>query len=105
MPEMTFVVRWPDGTTQNCYSPSLVMHDHLRAGEQYTVGDFRERSTTALREAAERVRAKYGFACTSAAATIDEITEAAARFDSRENVHIVDMYPPLPAPSTLETSS
>ena len=105
MPEMTFVVRWPDGATQNCYSPSLVMHDHLRAGDDYSVADFCQRSTTALREASERVRAKYGFACTSAAATIDEITGTAQRFESDARVHIVDMYPPLPATPNSQAAS
>ena len=68
MPEMTFTVRWPDGSTQSCYSPSLVMHDHLVAGEDYTVADFLTRTTTALTEASERVRAKFGMYCTSASA-------------------------------------
>ena len=43
MPEMTFTLEWPDGSFQECYSPSLVMHDHLREGESYSVGDFMHR--------------------------------------------------------------
>ncbi|MGV9711968.1 MSMEG_0570 family nitrogen starvation response protein [Gordonia sp. NPDC003424] len=103
MPEMTFTVRWPDGIVQNCYSPSLVMHDHLDVGGHYTVDDFRERATTALGEAAERVRAKYGFACTSAAATADDINRAATRYERDSLIEVVDMQPPLPAPTPLET--
>ncbi|MDL9947113.1 MSMEG_0570 family nitrogen starvation response protein [Gordonia sp. ABSL11-1] len=99
MPEMTFTVRWPDGRVQNCYSPSLVMHDHLDIGGHYTVGDFRSRATTALDEAAERVRARFGFACTSAAATAGEITRNAARYDTDSIVEILDMHPPLPTPT------
>ena len=57
MPEMTFTVQWPDNTVQQCYSPSLVMHDYLRVGDTYTVADFVGLSTAALDEAAERVRA------------------------------------------------
>ena len=30
MPEMWFVVRWPDGSSETCYSPSLVIKDHFR---------------------------------------------------------------------------
>ncbi|GGF92749.1 hypothetical protein GCM10007304_03210 [Rhodococcoides trifolii] len=82
MPEMTFTVRWPDGTTPRYYSPSLVMHDHLTAGSRYAVPEFVDRSRSALTEASDRVRARYGFACTSAAATLEEIIDAAAGFDS-----------------------
>ncbi|MGU3436145.1 MSMEG_0570 family nitrogen starvation response protein [Actinomycetes bacterium M1A6_2h] len=81
MPEMIFTVRWPDGSLQRCYSPSLVMHDYLTPGSDYPVSDFVERSRAALTEASDRVRAKYGFACTSAAATLDEIESAAKKFD------------------------
>jgi uncharacterized repeat protein (TIGR04042 family) len=82
MPEMTFTVRWPDGSTQRCYSPSLVMHDYLTPGSDYTIPDFVERSRAALTEASDRVRAKYGFACSSAAATLHEIESAAKKFVS-----------------------
>lgn len=95
MPEMTFDVRWPDGRLQQCYSPSLVMHDYLSAGAEYTVADFVDRSATALHEASERVRAKFGFACTSAAETKDRITTAAARFPQDATVAVVAMNPEL----------
>ncbi|GAB91502.1 MSMEG_0570 family nitrogen starvation response protein [Gordonia rhizosphera] len=104
MPEMTFTVRWPDGAVQECYSPSLVMHDHLDVGGCYTVDDFRSRATTALDEAAERVRAKFGFACTSAAATADDIKNTATRYDAGALVEVLAMHPPLPTASPLETS-
>lgn len=97
MPEMNVTVRWPDGFVQQCYSPSLVMHDHLTVGETYTVADFRTRSTTALGEASERVRAKFGFACTSAAATAEEISEVSHRYRDSDLVEVVQMYPPLPS--------
>ena len=48
MPEMTFDVQWPDGRVQRCYSPSLVMHDYLNAGSDYTVAEFVDRSAQAL---------------------------------------------------------
>ncbi|MCE5289307.1 MAG: MSMEG_0570 family nitrogen starvation response protein [Nocardiaceae bacterium] len=95
MPEMTFDVRWPDGTTASCYSPSLVMHDHLQTGTTYTVSEFVARSTTALGEAAERVKAKFGFYCTSAAETTSRITATAANFPPHAEVTVVAMHPPL----------
>lgn len=93
MPEMTFAVRWPDGAAQQCYSPSLVMHDHLSAGATYTVADFVERCGRALAEASERVRAKYGFACTSAAATAEQIETTATRYPADAPVQVTAMHP------------
>lgn len=82
MPEMTFTVRWPDGAEQQCYSPSLVMHEHIEVGAEYSVEEFVTRSTTALNIASDRVRAKFGFACTSAAAQIESIESVSRRMPS-----------------------
>jgi uncharacterized repeat protein (TIGR04042 family) len=97
MPEMTFDVQWPDGRVQRCYSPSLVMHDYLSAGSDYTVADFLDRSFHALHEASERVRAKFGFACSSAAWTEEEISSTATEFPSNATIRIVGMRPGLEA--------
>ncbi|MCX2755952.1 MSMEG_0570 family nitrogen starvation response protein [Gordonia sp. 4N] len=102
MPEMTVQVRWPDGQFSQYYSPSLVLHDHLEPGT-YRVDDFRSRSTTALDEASARVRAKYGFACTSAAASAEEIALDAARHADFAEVEVVSMYPPLPGAEVAST--
>ena len=96
MPEMSVVVRWPDGREQDCYSPSLVMHDHLAEGATYTVAEFRRRAEDALGIASERVRATYGFACSSAAATTEQITRAAASYDAGDLVEVVRMWPRMP---------
>lgn len=95
MPEMTFDIRWPDGAAQQCYSPSLVVHDYLAADTAYTVADFVERCERALAEASARVRAKYGFACTSAAATTELIQQTAARYPSEALIHVTAMHPSL----------
>ncbi|SMH49410.1 MSMEG_0570 family protein [Rathayibacter oskolensis] len=95
MPEMTFHVRWPDGSEERCYSPSLVMHDYLAAGDQYPVEDFVARSVEALDIASERVRAKFGFACTSAMQQRSEIVETARRFDGG-TVRVLAMDPVRP---------
>ncbi|WP_055477250.1 MSMEG_0570 family nitrogen starvation response protein [Gordonia sp. HS-NH1] len=102
MPEMTVQVRWPDGLFRQYYSPSLVLHDHLAPGT-YRVDDFRSRATTALDEASARVRAKYGFACTSAAASAEEISIDAARHPDSAEVEVVSMYPPLPGAEVVST--
>ncbi|QDQ95285.1 MSMEG_0570 family nitrogen starvation response protein [Rhodococcus sp. WB9] len=93
MPEMMFTVRWPDGSTQSCYSPSLVMHDHLVAGEDYTVADFLARTTTALTEASERVRAKFGMYCTSASEQMQELERAGRTLDPQSLVRVLEMNP------------
>ncbi|MGI4895897.1 MAG: MSMEG_0570 family nitrogen starvation response protein [Janthinobacterium lividum] len=103
---MTFTVRWPDETIQRCYSPSLVVHDHLDVGGRYSVEDFTSRVRTALTEASDRVRARYGMACTSAMAQLADIEERAATFppDCPE-VHVLALEPPLPAPDPPGASS
>ena len=78
---MTFTVRWPDGTQHRCYSPSLVVREHLEVGTSYAVADFLDRSRTALTIASERVRDKFGFHCTASAAQLAEIEEVAGRHD------------------------
>ena len=80
MPEMRFVVRWPDGVSDNCYSPSLVIKNYLREGETYALADFVARSRKALMIASDRVNAKYGHACALALGQPAEIERAARRF-------------------------
>jgi uncharacterized repeat protein (TIGR04042 family) len=85
MPEMRFVIRWPDGRRESCYSPSLVVRDYLSEGESYRLDDFLDRIRAALHIASERVRAKYGHACSQALGQLARIeTNAAAFADVRE---------------------
>lgn len=51
-------------------------------GPSYPVADFVDRSRQALGIASERVRAKYGFACTAAAEQLAEIEAVAAGFNA-----------------------
>jgi len=77
MPEVHFRVRWPGGEEETCYSPSTVILEHLEAGATYAVPDFVSRATVALELASERVRARYGYACSSALDQLAAITERA----------------------------
>jgi uncharacterized repeat protein (TIGR04042 family) len=86
MPEVTFRIRWPDGVEEDCYSPSTVIHDHLKVGHTYSVDDFYSRTSIALDKAAKRVEAKYGFRCTSADAQAARIATAIARYKSEDTV-------------------
>jgi len=66
MPVMHFRIQWPDNSEENCYSPSQVVSDFFTPGEDYPVDDFVLRAREALNIASERVREKYGFACSAA---------------------------------------
>ena len=93
MPEMRFFIRWPDGTTETCYSPSLVIKDYFSVGESYPVADFLARSRTAFNIANERVRAKYGFACSQAITQLARIESVAMAFgDDADACVTVDAF-------------
>lgn len=83
MPEMIFRVRWPDGQESDCYSPSLVIREHFTPGQDYPVRDFLEKADTALTDASERVRARYGFACSRALDQLQAIRQVGAPFLTR----------------------
>jgi uncharacterized repeat protein (TIGR04042 family) len=80
MPEMRFHIRWPDGSRESCYSPSLVIKDYFTPGQHYPVEDFVARSRTALTIASDRVREKYGMACSRAMAQLARIETASRPF-------------------------
>ena len=82
MPEVHARLRWPDGTRARCYSPSLVLTEHLDEGASYPVDEFVARARAALTEASDRVRAQYGFPCRLAAASLAGIESEATRFAS-----------------------
>jgi putative flavoprotein involved in K+ transport len=84
MPEMHFVVEWPDGQRHRCYSPSYVIEEHLTVGEAYVPKDFLARVTTALHIASERVRARYGFVCTAA---LDQLAAIEAKLGTLAPEH------------------
>jgi uncharacterized repeat protein (TIGR04042 family) len=75
MPEVIFTVQLPDGTTKECYSPSTVVQRYFVAGEEMPATEFLVRIRQALTAASERVRAKFGFACSSASSQLAEIEQ------------------------------
>ncbi|TLD68938.1 MSMEG_0570 family nitrogen starvation response protein [Phragmitibacter flavus] len=91
MPEVIFTVQLPSGETKRCYSPSSVVHDYFKTGEIMSVTEFTNRSRNALTEASERVRKKFGFSCTSAAAQLDEIEHFTSTQPPNATVRIVDI--------------
>jgi uncharacterized repeat protein (TIGR04042 family) len=80
MPEMRFIVRWPDGEIERCYSPSTVVRDALEPGRDYPVSEFLESARAALEVANERVRARFGMGCAQAVNQITLLESRAADF-------------------------
>ena len=80
MPAVRFRIQWPDGVEATCYSPSTIVKDFFTPGERYPLDDFLKRSREALHIGSERVREKYGFACSAAMDQLAQIEVEAERF-------------------------
>ncbi|ALL70476.1 NAD/NADP transhydrogenase alpha subunit (plasmid) [Paraburkholderia caribensis MBA4] len=93
MPVMHFRVQWPDGSEANCYSPSTVVGEYFIAGQRYALADFVERAREALHIGSERVREKYGFACSAAMDQLAQIEAQAQHFatDPQAEVQVVEL--------------
>jgi uncharacterized repeat protein (TIGR04042 family) len=78
MPELRFEIRWPDGRTEACYSPSTVIRAHLAAGEVLPLAAFLARCEAGLAAASRRVEERYGQPCARAAAQLAALRAAAA---------------------------
>jgi uncharacterized repeat protein (TIGR04042 family) len=76
MPALHYRLRWPDGSESTSYSPSLAIQDFLREGDDYAIDDFLARVREATAIANERVRAKFGYACSRAS---DQLVDSEAR--------------------------
>jgi len=85
MPAMHFHLRWPDGSVTRCYSPSLVIKDYFQPGAGYPLPQFMDQVREALNIASERVRAKFGFACSAAMDQLAELERTARRFDDSQD--------------------
>lgn len=88
MPAMHYHLRWPDGAETACYSPSLIIQDYFQPGTAYPLADFLRRIREATGIANDRVRAKYGFACSQASDTLARIEARAAALPAPEQARI-----------------
>ena len=93
MPEFRFSVKLPDGEVRHCYSPSSVVASFFQPGETLPWAEFLFRSQTALRAAQERVRQRYGFACTSAAAEAESLEKLRGKYAASALVDVVELSP------------
>ena len=84
MPAMHFVVCWPDGSKETCYSPSTAIEKYLLVNHPYALNEFVQVTTRALDEASERVKAKFGYYCSSAQDQSAAIVQKAAQFSPEQ---------------------
>lgn len=88
MPEVRFQLEWPDGQISTLYSPSTVILDYFQPGEYLLVSELESRGVEALREASERVRTRYGFACTRTNEEESQLREWISHYSSDETVRV-----------------
>ena len=88
MPQMYFHVEWPDSKTEACYSPSSVIKRYLHEGQTYPLTDFVQIAEDALNEASERVKATYGYYCSSAMDQLQSIKMKAKQYEGTENPQV-----------------
>ena len=88
MPEVHLTLEWPDGRTSELYSPSTVILEYLRPGESIPVDQLQGRGMEALRLASERVRARYGFACTRTDEERHRLQQWVKNYAADQIVHI-----------------
>ena len=91
MPAVYFHVRWPDQTESHCYSPSTVIGEFFKPDTRYPLPEFLQRANDGLHAASERVRAKFGFACSSAMDQLARIEKTAQAFDASTAVHVLSI--------------
>ena len=89
MPETHFQIKWPDGSQQTGYSPSLIMKDYFTSGQAYELEDFLERSRTALHIASDHVQAKYGIPCSRALSQLQQLEAKANQYRRSDQVLFV----------------
>jgi uncharacterized repeat protein (TIGR04042 family) len=90
---MHYTVRWPDATQTTCYSPSLVVREWLQPGQDYPLDDFMDRVRQATAIASERVRARYGFPCSRAAAQLAALEDRRRHYADTDRVQVLSFDP------------
>ena len=93
MPEVRFQLEWPDGQSSTLYSPSTVILEYLKPGDSFRVSELESLGVRALRAASERVRARYGFACTRTDEEESQLRLWIARYEPDQNVRVISQLP------------
>ncbi|MDZ5458498.1 MSMEG_0570 family nitrogen starvation response protein [Azohydromonas lata] len=88
MPAMHYTLRWPDASETVCYSPSLVIQDYFQPGQAYALESFMAQLREATAIANERVRAKFGFACSRADDQLSRLEAQARRWAGQPGARV-----------------
>ena len=88
MPEINFQLNLPDGKKKSLYSPSSVILEYLKPGDSLKISDFKSLAIQALHKASEKVRAKYGFACTRTLEEEEKILRWISNYDPDQLISI-----------------
>jgi uncharacterized repeat protein (TIGR04042 family) len=88
MPEVLLQLLWPDGEASRFYSPSTVVYEYLQPGQSLSIAELEHKGLAALQEASERVRARYGFACTRTDEEASKLRQCIARYDPADMVEV-----------------
>ncbi|GAB3378359.1 MSMEG_0570 family nitrogen starvation response protein [Spongiibacter taiwanensis] len=94
MPAVNFTLIWPDGERRQYYSPSTVIYQHLESGAQYSQQEFARRVRTALTQASERVRDKFGYACSAAGSELASLESKLSQLQQHNitgDIQVVDL--------------
>lgn len=91
MPVTYVHIKWPNKQTDKIYSPSSVIEEYFNVGETLGVNEFLLKCNEGLAEASERVRKKFGYACTSAQAESLRITTMGKTFEASKKVEILSI--------------
>ena len=91
MPEMRFRIRWPDGTAETCYSPSLVIKDYFsRRAQTYPLADFRRRAAAPRSTSpANGSRPNTAMPCSRAMDQLARIETAAERIRASPDARVI----------------
>jgi uncharacterized repeat protein (TIGR04042 family) len=88
MPEVHFTIRWPDENVTTHYSPSTIVHNYFQSDDSLTVEELVDKSVKALEHASNRVRERYGYACTRASESCDTILALSQKYDTQDKVTV-----------------
>ena len=91
MPVTYVHIEWPDHKTDHLYSPSSVIQEYFKPGEDLSIEIFLATCTKGLNKASERVQQKFGYACTSAMAELERINILCQDYDISKKVKIVSI--------------
>ncbi len=88
MPVTYLTIIWPNNEEDQVYSPSSVIKEFFTKESELKVDDFLITIQNALNESSERVRMKFGFACTSAESELNRIRHLCQQFKGNQRIKI-----------------